>query len=77
MLWQATAGLESEQQQPERPPVHQPCLPMATLGRVRFGAQSTGEIWKIESNDGSREPSARMRPQPLIWLIHVCPQKLE
>jgi hypothetical protein len=37
MLWQATAWLERKQEQPERTPMHQPRLPMSTLGRVRFG----------------------------------------
>jgi hypothetical protein len=77
MLWQAPAWLECEQQQPERPLMNQPCLPMATLGRVRFGAQGAGEIWEIERNHRSGQPSARMRPQPLVWLIHVCLQKFE
>ena len=73
MLWQATAWLEGEQQQPERPSMHQACLPMATLGRVRFGMERPGEIWKIERNHRSRQPGARMRPQPLVWLIHFSP----
>jgi hypothetical protein len=37
MLWQATAWLEREQEQPKRPPMNQPCLPMAILSRVSFG----------------------------------------
>src|SRR6185369_13174783 len=56
MLRQATAWLECEQQQPERSPMNQPRLPMATLGRVRFGVQGTGEIGKIERNHRSGQP---------------------
>jgi hypothetical protein len=71
MLWQATAWIEGEQQQPERPPMNQPCLPMATRGRVRFGVQGVSEISKIEGDHGAGQPSAWMRPQPLVWLIHA------
>jgi hypothetical protein len=44
---------------------------------VRFGEQGASEIWKIEGNDRAGQPSARMRPQPLVWLIHVCLRKSE
>jgi hypothetical protein len=46
--------------------MNQRCLPMAILGRVRFGAQGAGEIRKMESDDWSSQPSAWMRPQPLV-----------
>lgn len=75
MFWKVTAWLECEQQEPESSPMNQPLLPMPTPGWVSLGAQGAGEIRKVESNHGSREPGARMRPQPLVWLIHVCPQK--
>jgi hypothetical protein len=77
MLREVTSWFECEQQQPERPPMNQPRLPMAALGRVRFGVQRAGEIWKIESNHWSGQPSARMRPQPLVWLIHVYLHAIE
>ena len=57
--------------------MNQPRLPMATLGRVRFGVQGAGEIWKVERNHWSGQPSARMRPEPLVWLIHVYLQMIE
>ena len=55
--------------------MNQPCLPMATLGRVRFGVQGPGEIWKIERNHGSGQPGAGVRPEPLVWLIHIFSNK--
>jgi len=57
--------------------VNQARLPMATLAWVRFGVQRAGEIWKVERNHWSGQPSARMRPQPLVWVIHVCLQGIE
>ena len=75
MLWQAPAWLEGEQQQPERPPMNQPCLPMATRGRVRFGVQGVSEVSKIEGNHRAGQPSAWMRPQPLVWRIHAYLQR--
>jgi hypothetical protein len=33
--------------------MNQPFLPMAALGRVRFGAQGAGEIGKVERNHWS------------------------
>jgi hypothetical protein len=77
VLRQPTAWLEGEQQHPKRPAMNQPRLPMAIPGRVRLRAQGAGEIRKIERNHGSREPGTRMRPQPLVWLIHVRPPKIE
>jgi hypothetical protein len=77
MLWQAPAWLEGEQQQPEGPPMNQPCLPMAARGRVRFSVQGASEISKIEGNHRAGQPSARMRPLPLVWLIHVRLRKSE
>ena len=52
-------------------------LPMATLRRVRFGMEGPAKIWKFERYYWPGQPSAGMRPKPLVWLIHVSPQKQE
>jgi hypothetical protein len=46
-------------------------LPMATLRRVRFGMERPGQIRKFEGYYRPGQPSARMRPETVVWLIHV------
>jgi hypothetical protein len=75
MLRQATTRLEYEQHEPEGPSMNQPCLPMAALRRVRLGMKGAGEVRKIEGYDWAGQSSARMRPEPFVRLIHVCPQR--
>ena len=50
---------------------------MTTRGRVRLGVQGVSEVSKIEGNHRAGQPSARMRPQPLVWLVHAYLQKSE
>jgi hypothetical protein len=66
MLRQPSAGLEREQQEPKRPVMYQPGLPVAGLRRMRFRLQGAGEPWKIEMHRGPGQPGARMRPKPLV-----------
>jgi hypothetical protein len=66
MLGQAAPGLEGEQQQAERPSMHQAGLAMAALGRVRLGVQGARQLRQIEGNHRSGRSGARMRPKPLV-----------
>jgi hypothetical protein len=47
---------------------------MTVLGRVRLGAKATRHIWKVERHDSAGQPVARMRPEPLVGLIHWYPR---
>jgi hypothetical protein len=64
------AGLEGEQQEPKRPPMDQSGLPMTSGGRVRFCPESTDESREIEGDHRTRQPGARMRPEPIAGLFH-------
>ena len=66
MLRQAAAWLEREEHQAERPSMDQACLPVTTFRRMRLRLKRTGEVGKIEQHRGPRQPSARMRPEPLV-----------
>lgn len=35
--------------------------------------EGPGEIWEFEGYYRPGQPSAGMRPEPLVWLIHVSP----
>jgi hypothetical protein len=57
--------------------MNQAGLPMSALRRVRFGMEGPGEIWESEGYYRPGQSRAGMRPEPLVWLSHVSPQKQE
>ena len=57
--------------------MNQASLSMSALRRVRFRMEGLGKIWKSERHYRPGQPGAGMRPEPLVWLIHVAPQKQE
>ena len=71
MLGQMTAWLEYEQEQPKGPAMNQARLPMPILCGVGLGQQPLSETWKMERDHGASRSSARMRPEPLLRLIHI------
>jgi hypothetical protein len=76
MLRQTTAGVEGEEQEPERPAMDQARLTMPVLSRVGLGPERAGKIWKIETYYGAGHSVAWVRPEPLVELVHDVPRIL-
>ena len=66
MLREPASRVEREQQEPERPPMDQAGLPVASLRGVGLGVERAGEIGKIEGYHRSGQSITRMRPEPLV-----------
>jgi hypothetical protein len=49
-------------------------LPMTTLRSMRFGLEGSGEIRKSWGYYRPGRPTARMGPEPLVWLVHISPE---
>jgi hypothetical protein len=66
MLRQPATRVEREQQEPERPPMHQTGLPVARLRGVGLGVERASEAGEVERYHRSGQSSTRVRPEPLV-----------
>lgn len=67
MFAQVPAGLEREQQNPQRPTMHETRLAVPVARRVWFRAKDACQFREVQRHHGTGQSFARVGPEPLVW----------